>query len=97
MPGVLILEGMVQTCGILARLLETETRTGNAHKEGGRLGLLSSVKSARFRQLVRPGALLQYRASLEVRVGSLYSFKVVAVVDDSEVADAQVCLSIEEQ
>lgn len=90
-PGVLILEGMVQTCGILARLL---SRAPQSVDVASTHGVLASVKSLRLRRTVHPGVLLRYRATLEVKVGSLYSFHVAAIVDDSEVADARVCLSI---
>lgn len=92
MPGVLLLEGMVQTCGILARNQES-----SGAGERPRVGTLASVQSARFRHIVRPGALLVYRASLLVKAGDLYSFEASTFVDDVHVADAKVCLSIVKQ
>ena len=91
-PGVLVLEGMVQTCGILARL--SDQLPAHVEKDGRRVGMLASIKCARFRRILRPGALVYYRASLQAKVGSLYSFKVSASDDDKEIAEAEVCLSI---
>ena len=90
-PGVLILEGMAQTCGILARIILAQSNSV-AHSSAS--GTLASVRSARFRMVVRPGATLLYRAALEVRTGSLFSFDAVTVVDREQVADARICVSI---
>jgi 3-hydroxyacyl-[acyl-carrier-protein] dehydratase len=93
-PGVLILEGMIQACGILARvIIEESASSGERHRHG----TLASVQFARFRQVVRPGALLIYRATLTVKAGSLFSFKAVTSVGGEDVADAQICVSINER
>jgi 3-hydroxyacyl-[acyl-carrier-protein] dehydratase len=91
-PGVLILEGMVQTCGILARSAESRSASPNGH----RMGALALVRSARFYRVARPGVLLVYRATLILKAGSLFSFKAATSVDGDDVADAEICISVSE-
>lgn len=90
-PGVLILEGMVQTCGILARAIVEQSVAADDRPGHGKL---ASVKSARFRQVVHPGALLIYRGTLTLKAGSLFTFNAVTSVDGEDVAEAQICLAI---
>ena len=86
-PGVLLIEGMAQTCGILARSFGASIeRTG--------AGMLTAVRNARFHQPVSPGCLLIYRAELLVRAGSLYSFHATTSVGDLFIAEAELLLFI---
>jgi 3-hydroxyacyl-[acyl-carrier-protein] dehydratase len=95
-PGVLLLEGMIQSCGILVRTLEGSARSTSAVLSR-RFATLASVQSAKFRRIVRPGELLIYHAALIVKAGTLYSFNATASVEIAQVASASICLSIVEQ
>jgi 3-hydroxyacyl-[acyl-carrier-protein] dehydratase len=89
-PGVLLLEGMVQTAGVLAR------RGGQ--REAKVNGRLASIRSARFIQPVRPGSRLIYRAELKSRVGTLYLFDASVEIEGGAVAaTASIVLSISDQ
>jgi 3-hydroxyacyl-[acyl-carrier-protein] dehydratase len=86
-PGVLLIEGMAQTCGILARSFgESVERSG--------AGRLTAVRNARFRLPVVPGSLLIYRAELLVRAGPLYSFRATTSVGDSLIAEVELLLHL---
>jgi 3-hydroxyacyl-[acyl-carrier-protein] dehydratase len=82
-PGVLLLEGMAQTCGILARF-RNSTTTGPAS------GMLSALRSARFHQPVS----LVYQAELIGRAGPLHSFRATTRVRDQLVAEAELILTV---
>jgi 3-hydroxyacyl-[acyl-carrier-protein] dehydratase len=87
-PGVILLEGMVQTCGLLARLAAGD---GAAQARGR----LAGIKSAKFLHAVRPGERLVYEARRSVRVGDLHAFAASASVGERCVAQADVLLAIE--
>jgi 3-hydroxymyristoyl/3-hydroxydecanoyl-(acyl carrier protein) dehydratase len=55
MPGVLVIEGIAQTAGVLALRLMPPT-------ERRRIMFFVSVDKAKFRKLVRPGDTLEYHA-----------------------------------
>lgn len=69
LPGVLILEGMAQTCGILAMGIH-----------GGRLEQFYSCgyDKARFRAKVVPGTMIFFQAKLETVSRNLWKFDVRA-------------------
>lgn len=85
MPGVLIVEALAQTGGILML-----AKYGNQ----GKLAYLISISNARFRKPVIPGDTLR----LEIEVLKLKSkigvIKAVAKVDKDEVCDAEIMFSI---
>jgi UDP-3-O-[3-hydroxymyristoyl] N-acetylglucosamine deacetylase/3-hydroxyacyl-[acyl-carrier-protein] dehydratase len=85
MPGVLILEGMMQTGGILSY-----ERIPNAQIKGN---YLLKIKEAKFKGIVRPGDTLFYYMELEdeLRRG-MYFLKGEAYVDDKKVAEAEFTL-----
>jgi 3-hydroxyacyl-[acyl-carrier-protein] dehydratase len=87
-PGVHLIEGMAQTCGLLARLSSGD---GSAAGRGGRL---AQVKNAMFLREVLPGAELVYRAERTVSAGSLHRFDAVVSVDDVVVASATLSLAL---
>jgi 3-hydroxyacyl-[acyl-carrier-protein] dehydratase len=82
MPGTLILEAMAQVAAFL--LLSGEAPQG--------LGYLVGVDKARFRKHVVPGDQLRIQASTSRRRQGLLVADVVATVEDSEVACAQISL-----
>lgn len=85
-PGVLLLEGMIQTAGILGR------RVGKSNTKVN--GRLASVRSARFLHPVRPRARLTYYAELKIRAGALYYFDARIEVDDHIAAEASIVLAL---
>lgn len=86
-PGVLLLEGMAQTCGILAR-------RGSAASLPRAPGFLASIRSARFHHSVTPGASLIYKAELLARAGGLRQFRASVHSADRLIAEAELCLAL---
>ena len=85
MPGVLILEGMAQTGGLLACLSDPSMI--------GRLILFAGVDKARFRRVVRPGDQLLYKLEMVRQKGKVTKMDGKAYVDDQLVTEAQLTAS----
>ena len=84
MPGVMLIEAMAQASGwlVLSRL------------DFKRMGILASVKEAKLRQTVLPGAEIKIEAKLE-HEGSGYAIVLARVLSaDKLVADAEITLRI---
>ncbi len=81
MPGVLIIESMAQTAGVL--VVET---LGAASR--GKLVYFMSVENAKFRRPVVPGDQLRIHVTKERRRGNVWRFNGVAKVDGQVVAEA---------
>ena len=87
MPGVLIVEALVQTGGILASKSEPEaTRDRKVYFMG--------IDKARFRRPVTPGDQLRLEVEVTKHRGKVWQFDAVAVVDGERVADAQLMATI---
>lgn len=82
MPGVLIVEAMAQTAGVLV-LKSIEDREK-------KLVLLVSIDSARFRKPVVPGDQLRIEMKLLKRKASVAKMSGTATVDGAVVAEAEV-------
>ena len=80
MPGVLIIESLAQTCGVLFFLTRGETRE---------YFYLVGVEKCRFRRMVRPGDVLTLHCTLERQVRDLYRFAARAEVDGAVACEAQ--------
>ncbi len=84
MPGVLIVEALAQTCGILcfvtADIYPGEMTDVNFYFAG--------IDKARFRRPVVPGDQLMLRVVLERRIRTIWKFSTVAEVDGVEVCSA---------
>lgn len=80
MPGVLILESLAQTCGVLFYLTKRE--------EKGHF-FLTGVDKCRFRKMVRPGDSLTLHCELERQVRDLFKFDARAEVDGVTVCETQ--------
>ncbi|MGI9337800.1 MAG: 3-hydroxyacyl-ACP dehydratase FabZ [Gammaproteobacteria bacterium] len=83
MPGVLMIEALAQTCGLL----------GLASFRGGVIGendltVLTGVDNCRFRRQVRPGDVLMMHAELLRRRGGMLRFSARAEVDGECAAEA---------
>jgi len=81
MPGVLILEGMAQTGGILACLSDPEMV--------GRLVYFAGVDKARFRKVVRPGDQLIFQLEMIKQKSKLTKMSGKAYVDGQLVTEAE--------
>ena len=82
MPGVLIIEAMAQTAGVL--VLSTMP---DRHKK---LVLLVAVENARFRRPVVPGDTLRMEMKVIKRKASVAKFAGTATVDGQLVAEVEV-------
>jgi len=83
MPGVMIIEAMAQVAGILCFV------TANVIPDHNTRLYLVAIDKARFRRPVVPGDQLLLTAQLERSLKGIWRFSTVALVDDQEVAQAQ--------
>ena len=79
MPGVLLVEAMAQTAGLLL--------------PEGSSALLAQIREARFRRPVVPGDQVRIDAERLGGLGGLHRFAVKASVDDAPVAEAEIVLA----
>ncbi len=89
MPGVLIVEAMAQTAGVL--VLSTMPDRHN------KLVLLVAIESARFRRPVRPGDTLRMEMAVIKRKASVAKFAGKATVDGQVVAEVEVMCKLEDK
>ncbi len=82
MPGVLILEALAQTSGLLVMLSAEQ----NARDQ---LFYFAKIDNARFNQIVRPGDQLILEATLNRMRMGMGQFTTRALVDGKEVASAE--------
>ena len=88
MPGVLILEAIAQTCGLLYMLSREEFIEGQ-------LFYFISADKVKFRKPVVPGDRLDFEVSV-LRIGSqAWKFQGVAFVDGVKAAEAVILASAE--
>lgn len=91
MPGVLIIEAMGQTGGILSRLSLMETEDS---QEGPRLVIFMGMDKVKFRRQVVPGDQLKFIVET-LRTGSkVWKIAGKAYVDDSLAAEAEMTAQI---
>jgi 3-hydroxyacyl-[acyl-carrier-protein] dehydratase len=83
MPGVLILEAMAQSAGILAFV------TAGVYPDENVRFYFAGIDKARFRRPVVPGDQLLLRATLERRIRTIWKFATVAEVAGEEVCSAE--------
>lgn len=81
MPGVLIIEAMAQTAGVLVVASLGE-------ESEGKLVYFMTVESARFRKPVTPGDVLELSVELKRSKFNVYKFDGKAMVGDTLVAQA---------
>jgi 3-hydroxyacyl-[acyl-carrier-protein] dehydratase len=89
MPGVLIIEAMAQTAGVLV-LKSIPDREK-------KLVLLVAVENARFRRPVVPGDTLRMEMKVIKRKASVAKMAGVATVDGLVVAEAEVMCKLEDK
>lgn len=81
MPGVLIVEAMGQTAGVVV------AKTMQLEKEGG-LVYFMSMDNVKFRKLVQPGDVLKLHVEKDRAHGNVWRFKGKAYVNENIVAEA---------
>ncbi|MDR1475622.1 MAG: 3-hydroxyacyl-ACP dehydratase FabZ [Holosporales bacterium] len=81
MPGVLIIEAMAQTAGVL--VMKTLKLDGN-----GKLVYFMSIDQAKFRQIVKPGDMLKIFVQKDRNRGNIWRFSGKAYVESKLVAEA---------
>jgi 3-hydroxyacyl-[acyl-carrier-protein] dehydratase len=89
MPGVMIIEALAQTAGILAFVT-----AGIVPNEATRFYFVG-IDKARFRKPVEPGDQLLLSAQLERSFKGIWRFSTVALVGQDEVAHAEMMLAPE--
>lgn len=89
MPGVLIIEAMAQTAGVLV-LSYVQDRHNKTI-------LLAGVENARFRKPVRPGDQLRMEMKITKRKATLAKMSGVATVDGVPVAEAEMLCVINDR
>jgi len=85
MPGVLIIEALAQTCGILV-LMEEEYK--------GKLAYFASIKNAKFRKPVVPGDTLRLEIEVTNHRPRIVACRGIAKVDGEVVCEADLLFSI---
>lgn len=82
MPGVLIIEAIAQTGAVLmSKSLDADVANKTI--------MFIAVDGARFRQPVRPGAVLRMHVDVVKHRGDLFKFKGRALVDDKVAAECE--------
>ncbi|MDR0406693.1 MAG: 3-hydroxyacyl-ACP dehydratase FabZ [Holosporales bacterium] len=80
MPGVLIIEAMAQTAGVLV------VKTMNL-VDSGKLVYFMSIEEARFRKPIFPGNVLYLHVDKECKRGAVWRFKGSAYVNENLMAE----------
>lgn len=83
MPGVLIIEGMAQTAGVVCVL-------GKENKEKPSLVYFMTIDEAKFRRPVVPGDVLEYHMTRISRRRNMWWYRGEAKVRGELVAEAKV-------
>jgi len=86
MPGVLLVEGMAQTAGVLC-VISQDGLTPS-------LVYFMTIDKAKFRKPVVPGDVVHYRMTKERQRGNVWRFHGEAVVEGQTVAEADVSAMI---
>ena len=89
MPGVMIIEALAQTAGILA-FVTADVVPGRATRF-----YFVGIDKARFRKPVEPGDQLILTAKLERSMRGIWKFTTVAYVGDDEVTSAEMMVAPE--
>jgi 3-hydroxyacyl-[acyl-carrier-protein] dehydratase len=83
MPGVLMLEAMAQTAGLLAFADDTTTRDANS------VIYFAGIDGARFKRPVEPGDQLVMDVEIVRHKAGIYKFKAVARVGEDVACEAE--------
>jgi 3-hydroxyacyl-[acyl-carrier-protein] dehydratase len=86
-PGVIILEALAQTAGILAFV------TAGVYPDEHRQLYFVGIDKARFRKPVEPGDQLILKATLERSIRGIWKFSTIAEVDGQEACSAEMMVA----
>ncbi len=86
MPGVMLIEAMAQTGGVLALLSDPEPEK--------KVLYFMSIDKAKFRKPVLPGDQVRFELEVTKQRGNIKSFKAEAKVDGAVVAEAEMMAMI---
>ena len=89
MPGVMIIEALAQTAGLLAFV------TADVVPDDSTRFFFVGIDKARFRKPVEPGDQLILTAKLERSIRGIWKFTTVAYVGDVEVTSAEMMVAPE--
>jgi 3-hydroxyacyl-[acyl-carrier-protein] dehydratase len=89
MPGVMIIEALAQTAGLLA------FRTADVVPDSDTRFYFVAIDNARFRKPVEPGDQLILKVTLKRAFKGIWKFHGVAEVDGAEVASAEIMVAPE--
>jgi 3-hydroxyacyl-[acyl-carrier-protein] dehydratase len=87
LPGVIILEALAQTAGILAFV------TAGVYPDENRQLYFVGIDKARFRRPVLPGDQLIMKATLERSLRGIWKFSTTAEVDGQEATSAEMMVA----
>ena len=87
LPGVIILEALAQTAGILAFV------TAGVYPDDKRELYFVGIDKARFRRPVLPGDQLILKATLERSLRGIWKFSTLAEVDGQEATSAEMMVA----
>lgn len=90
-PGVLIIEMMFQTSGILIRLIENNANNDHKEKKGGRA---VQIKSAVFKKEVTPNSTIKITSHKKHSLLNFTEFAVQATVNNEEVCSTILIISV---
>jgi beta-hydroxyacyl-ACP dehydratase FabZ len=88
MPGVLLLEAMAQTGGVMALM------SLPAEEAKKKVLYFMSLDKAKFRKPVTPGDQVRFELDLIKKRGAIMSFKAIAIVDGGIVAESEMMAMI---
>ena len=83
MPGVLVLEGMAQTAGVLC------IRSMQSQNRAARIVYFLTIDKAKFRKPIVPGDVLEYHMTRINRRKSMWWYRGEAKVEGQTVAEAE--------
>lgn len=83
MPGIMLLEGMAQTAGVLCVLAMPKTDTPP------RYIYFMTIDDAKFRQPVVPGDVVEYHVTLLKKRAGMWWYRGEAIVEGKLVAEAK--------
>lgn len=89
MPGVIIIEALAQTCGILA------FTTNNVVPNSDTRFYFVAIDNARFRKPVEPGDQMMLKVELKRAFKGIWKFDCKAEVGGAEVASAEIMVAPE--
>ena len=88
MPGVLIIEALAQTAGILSFKSMNETADDNT------LYFFVGIDNCRFKKPVVPGDVLNLNVSIEKVRGGVWKYNAIATVEDNTCAQAELMCAL---